>query len=336
MKAKFKRVLFVFGMVMAVALTVFVFYLSTKRRTDKDTPTSKNIQTPSIKSQYKGKYPIELTVDKKDLLLPKKLPLINLSDTSLSRNYAFEVASLLGFEGEPFQTMDVEEGSVFFWQNDVSSFFFFPEAKRLKYSSYASYQDATNKQLSDEEITNIAKSFLLNNKFINPEEIELLSVNYLGKSTKHEGFDKTNRANALIFEIIFSPKITKGYEVVLSNPDNPAISVKVLRDGSVWNAQVNKFTFDTKTTTTMLRVYNYEEIVNNLPSSVLVSLSGAQISAYDLTENSIEKIEVNEIRPAYLLESYKSKVITPILLLKGLATVTEISSKLDAILYLPL
>lgn len=332
MKLNFNKKWFFIILIVLALLSLLVIYLMTKNKTIKKSTTGIPV-LPTITSQYKGPLGTPIFPEKDTFSLPKEMPLYKISTQPLNDQFIYETASRLGFGGDPKTTKDITLGTATYWQTEKASIFFYPSARRIEYSSYASYESATNKQLTDEATIEIAKKFLLDNKIMNSEEIGQASIIYLKKSKQHEGFDEGTKNEALLYKIIFNTK-TLGYEIVTKNPDNQTIIVNVLKDGTIWSAQVMKFNFSSVPLESY-KIKNFINIKNNiLKEGVLISLTGAQISSYDLPSNSIKNITISDIKPAYLLESYKTEVLYPIFLIKGLAEVTGFSNKLTATLYM--
>ena len=322
------KIVIVFLVAIVSALVVF-FFIKNRQKSENVSVLAPQIQ---VKSQYKGKFDVSFSIKENETSLPKNVQVLNISNSPLELTRLSEIASKLGFPGEPSKTKDVAKGEVYFWQNDTGSFFTYPNARRLEYSSYSLYTNAVNKQLSDADVTKTAEDFLINNGFYDQGSLETASLSYLNETSPYGGLSKTTKENALLYQVNFYPK-TAGYEIVNKNPEDYTISVKVLRDGTVWSAYASVFEFYS-TDTVSFPAKGYQETLNSINKSVLVSLTGAYLSAYDLPENSIKKVTINEITLAYLLESSNSTSLLPVYLLEGSAEVNEVKDPLNVTLYL--
>jgi len=318
--------------ILAVGIIIFI-YLKPKLLNQKTIEVPSSPPPVNLKSDYKDTFSIELDINEKEINLPQKMSVLELDKEPLPLNYALLVSSKIGFNNQAFQTKDVEKGEVYFWQNDKESVFFYPKIRTIEYTSYTPHNQAFNKNLTDKEIIQNVKSFLINNNIAADSELGEAKIEYLKENQQYQGFERTNKETADIFKVILLPKIAEEYEVITKDAQ-PLIYALVMIDGKISEVHFTKFNLKKETNPVNYPVKNYQEIKSALPESVLVDLTGVHYTLYDLPKGTIKSIKIKSVQPAYLYDFKKETELLPILLLKGESQTNLSTQTTEAILYL--
>ena len=291
------------------------------------------IPQPSIPVQYTGKYTITLDLDKKSFNFPSSASAIKLNTSEISDMDAKQVGKNLGFQGEPKIIQDYFDGTKYFWKNEKSYLSISTEKGKIKFNMH-NIPSTQNKQLSDESVSIIAKNYLISNFLVQEEEIKFSSLTYLRKPNNIEsGLIETNKENASLFRVIFTPSSSE-FELLTLSPQRPLYFVEILPDGNIYQVQVSKLT-NISETNEKYNLLNYEEVNNSLDKAILVGITGGYVSISDIKPTDIKSVKINKIKLAYLLDSPDANIYSPVFLLTGPVEVIDKKGTLIAQLYLP-
>ena len=327
MKKK-KKILLVLGILAIAFLFVAYFFLKQKEEQPVLPPPK-----PQIPSYFKGILPIQLTITEKEFEFPSESPVLSFTVDSISKNEASEIAKKLGFEKEPGEFEDINEGIKYFWSDDKSSLVATPKTGKIKFNlSSPKVPVVANKQLTDSSITQIATDFLVNSAIVEREKIKLTSIIPQKENFPSGGLETTTREKAKVFQVSFTYTITD-YEILTIDPSAPLIFVQILPDGSVYSMEAVRLKNISKSQT-LYELKSYEDLKSSLNEARLISLLNDYINISDLAPEDIKSINIDKIELVYLLDSYSSKELQPVFLLEGPAEVVG-STANKALLYLP-
>lgn len=287
--------------------------------------------TYSIKSDYGGSFPINFNI-KRDQIQPISLPYLNASKIVFKENYVREIAKNLGFKGDPQSFNDMKFGAVSFWSEGDRSLFVYPEAEKIHYY-LNSFKDSVDKKITDVEIEKIASDFLIENGILKNRSLKKILISYWSKNPDNQGFKLTNRGAAVLFRVNFSQS-EANYEILTPGNQQPLICIKILADGTIYDADVTFFSQISEGGTSF-KLKDYNEIVKTIGDAKVSSLSNYQLLLADLPPTAIKKADIDKISIAYLLETEKSSILYPIYVLSGKADVEGYEKPFDIILYLP-
>lgn len=327
MKKK-KKILLVLGILAIAFLFVAYFFLKQKEEQPVLPPPK-----PQIPSYFKGILPIQLIITEKEFEFPSESPVLSFTVDSISKNEASEIAKKLGFEKEPGEFEDINEGIKYFWSDDKSSLVATPKTGKIKFNlSSPKVPVVANKQLTDSSITQIATDFLVNSAIVEREKIKLTSIIPQKENFPSGGLETTTREKAKVFQVSFTYTITD-YEILTIDPSTPLIFVQILPDGLVYSMEAVRLKNISKSQT-LYELKSYEDLKSSLNEARLISLLNDYINISDLAPEDIKSINIDKIELVYLLDSYSSKELQPVFLLEGPAEVVG-STANKALLYLP-
>lgn len=287
----------------------------------------------TIQPRYENSFGDIITSEISTTEMPKSLPLFKISNEPLNEQYITQTANKLGFSGNPKHATDVNQGTLLFWINNNSSIFFFPETRTIQYNSGAATDDKTSEILSEVALTDIAKSFLIDNNLLTTEEIGKDQLSYLVESKKYEGFDKTNREKASMIKIVFSPKAL-GYDVITQGSVEPTTSIFLLPNGVISSAQITKFIFQDSQKASVT-IKSTKEVLDTFDTdAVLIGTTNSEISLKNISKDSLKDTTISEIKLTYLLGSPKATLLYPIFLITGQSTATGFNDKLETVFYM--
>jgi hypothetical protein len=325
-----KKILFIIIITLSIISVVYIF-LITKR----SSKPSSTLNTPELTQKYKGKYSITTSLTKDQFNFPNKLPLLETTTSSviLTENRAKEVASNLGFRGDPTVFEDTFDGTTYFWKNDEATLFAYSKSGIIKYNS-SLFSPGINKQLSNSSFLTIAQKLISDNKILDDSVFQIGNVKYLKQITNGEGFDlETNRANAVLFQISILPKNVE-YEFVSASSVEPTSYVQLKQDGTLYSFLITTPPIIQKGFTEY-NLKNFDGVVASLESAVLIELREETQLLSDVSSTLIQNIEIDKIEIAYLVESGADKTFQPVYKLSGNATLSNFQDKYRATLYLP-
>ncbi len=305
-------------------------FVSTRRG---ETPLSVTPPRPSISSSIAGKLPIEILVKKDDFDFPTTLPLLNISKGRLDRNIVLEFSNKLGLGENIEEFEDINEGIKYYTNSDKYFLVATPKTSMLQFGlSSNEFPNVVKKALTDEDVSRIATEFVVKNGFYSRDQIQNSPVKYYRRANVGEGLEASDRGSAEVFQVGFILK-SADYEILSSFSTNSLISVQMLPDGQIYNAEI-LLVGEPQKGITEYPLKRYDDLAANLNEARLISLYGDYISPSDTKIQNITSLKVEKIRLAYLLEEGKENFLQPIFLLEGPASI--ISSSVNyATLYMP-
>jgi hypothetical protein len=289
---------------------------------------------PVIQGGLQGNFSEKATFNKLDFNFSKTLPVLNITLKEISKDYVFDLKNRLNFNNELTEFNDIKEGIKYYVNSDNYSLVTTPKTSKIKYAfSPTIFPEANDLELSDEALKSNALNFI-NENLLNTNNILAPSnIIYLKRNIKGGGFEKTTREEAEIFQVNFSMLSNNNYQIVNSYSANPSTFVQLLKNGNIYYFETILFQ-EIREGLTNYPLKNMDDIKNNINEAKLVNVFGDYLSISEISIKNIDKIEINDIKIAYLLEEKNNDYLQPIYLLYGNIEISG-SSANNAILYIP-
>lgn len=321
---KRKIIITVFLIILGVSAYFLLFF-------KKEEEIVTHFPEPNIPSLLEGPYPIEALFSKKDFSFPSEASLLKLEKTPLQDSFIKTIANNLGFTNDPLIMDDVFDGKMYIYQSEESALTISLKNQEFDYT-LNEIPRFINKQPSDTALINTAKDFLTQMGFVSSENIQFTSFVYL-KESSGQGLYPVSKEEAALYQVNFSSVIAD-ITILTLNPQNTPIYVRILSDGSVFNAHVNRLGTISKSAD-QYKLKTYDEVISKINDVVLISLDDGNIHLPDISNESIQKISIFSIQLAYLLDSPTSETLQPVYLLKGVADISGFPTEISASMYLP-
>lgn len=328
MNSKTKKII----AVTLVLLGVFsIVYLLVSNKKEETTVPNKLVVQPRIPNLLEHDTNIQTDIKRVDFdTIPKNLPLVKLiPQKQIQEDKIFGIAKNLGFDNNYNSFNDAEFGKMYLWNSEGKSLIIYSKSSKIIYSPGTS-GSAFLKNLKQNDIIQIARLFLINNKLTS--EQNLGTSLFYGLSSKNEEPSIVPFDEAVIYKIVFSP-IIENIEVVTIDPFESSVSVWVDIKGSVIKVEINPIEISSKSEETY-PLMNYNEFVQSVNESIIVNINDGNILPQDIKTEEILSIKAENIRVAYLKESYKVDYLQPIFIINGKINLSG-NEKVNAILYLP-
>ena len=308
----------------------FIYALITRQRAARLDTSS--LPRPNIPKTYEGEPNLVVEIESNNFDFPKTLPVLNAIPSIISEEESIKIANNLGFNFEPVTVPDVIKGKKHRYSGSDYVLLITLESGLIDYERNLILGEVANKQLSDAQIIKTAEEFLTQNGLASSSEIKTLSVSYY-EERGGQGLYQTTHESATFYQVNFTTSIADT-PILTLNPQNSPFFVRVLPDGTILKAHIEKFG-EIKEGEGVRKLKDYDELLTSQEEATLISLDSGNIYLPDIPKNSIKLITITEIELAYLKESSASQVLQPIFLLKGTADVSGFPDNIDAILYLP-
>lgn len=329
----------IFWLSILIIIPVSIFFLFSFLKKEKTKKTNINYFTPKIyypTDSIKTKAKIELKIPKKDFNFPEKLPYLSKVQINMTKEEAQKIASNLGFIKSPIEFNDITEGEMLIWNGENYDLTVTLRSSKIKYSlnhnPIEKIETAQNKQLKNEDLILIAKKFLEEKIGITEDKIYFTNITFLKPEKNKEVFVETSQENSKVFQINFSQKINN--TIILNTaPTQFLYYVQILKDGSILNSEINLINSIKTDNLSLVKIKNYEEVLNTLNQSVLISLDGGNINIPDIKPEDIESSIIDKIELAYLLDSSKNNTLPPVFILSGTTKIKD-GKEVKSIFYL--
>ncbi|MBL7036937.1 hypothetical protein ISR94_03865 [Candidatus Microgenomates bacterium] len=318
--------------VILLAIIIFSVYLSTTKTT-KEEKIVLSPPKPDISKRIDGNLPISFNISVKDFSIPEKLPFLKILFKKPSEDESQDLAKRVGITTAPNIFRDANKGIKYYWNTIDYSLIITPQTSVVKYFSNSSKPPATiDKNLTEKEVIERAKNFTENILSINKEILKAYSVVYYTTSDTSEGFTKTDKGNATLYQVNITDNST-GYNILTTEADNPLMFVQLLPDGTIYSFQGVLYQNITKGITEYpLKTYN--DIIESKDRINIVNISNDYLPLVDLNIKDFNAIDINEISIFYLLDDRRNPELQPIFYLKGDVSISN-STADKASFYLP-
>lgn len=321
-----KRKIIITAILVILGVSMY-FLLFFKKESEKIT----HFPSPNIPSLFEGSYPIKVLFSKNDFVFPSKMSYLNIEKTPLQNSFIETIASNLGFSNDPLIMDDVFDGKMYIYQSKDFALTVSLKNQEFDYT-LNEIPNFINKQPSDTALVNTAKDFLIQMGFVSSEDIQFASFVYF-KETSGQGLYPTNKEDATLYQVNFSSVIDSATILTL-NPQNTPVYVRLLPDGSVFEAHVNRLGLISESPS-QYKLKTYEEVISNINDVILISLDSGNIHLPDVSNTSINNISITNVQLVYLLDDPSSTTLQPVYLLKGVANILGFPEEVSASMYLP-
>lgn len=335
-KINLKVVIIVLG-VLALISIVYIIYKIQQNKTA--VPRGERFQQSiNVPNYFQGtNLPITNNIKSSDFNFPSSLPYLQTSSTGFNTGTANAVANKMGFTGEPITFQDIQNGSVMIWNGENYTLTAKQKSGEIQLTSNLPTEtlvaNAEDKSLSDDDLKNIASSFLNGRAGLDPTQTKFIGFSYFKQENGVENLAKTDKGGAEVIQLNYYQS-TSPYPILTQNPDLPQIWIQLLKDGSIYSFTAN-LGYNFQESQTEYPLKNYTQFSAEIGSSVLVSLNNGNINIPDLSSTDINTLQINSVSLAYLLDFGSQGILQPVFLLEGKASVNGFSTPVDVSLYLP-
>lgn len=313
-----------------VVILIFIYF----RQKNKNSVIEITPSKPTIKNNLEGEIKIDTDFEKSKYTFPAKLPTLTFVKKSIDRTYFESIKNKFGIEEDVQEFNDTFEGIKYFVNSKDKFLTATPKTAIIKYGlSTIQFHSVEDKKYTDEELAVLANAFVTNNGFYRTDQISFLNIQYLKRSASSEGLEKSNRNEAEVFGIGFNYS-SNDYEIADNYSVKAPIYIEVLKNGEIFNSEIILIE-DLKNGITEYQIKNYQEFINSLNQSKIISLEGDYYSVSDIKSiNEIQKVSINSVRIAYYDDSKKDNFLQPIFIIDANIQIKGSSSN-KAVLYLP-
>lgn len=335
MRKKIKKILLLFSALLIFVITVYLAYKTWQKESRQ--PTQAPIATSEINlpEPVSGELPIEI-VDKPFVSenIPKEMPLLNFALKRIDKTFSERVAKNLKYQSLPYEIKDVNEGIKYVWATDDFYLWITPKTANIRFGMNQFPNETTDNKLSENEIREIAKKFIVENFEVDENTIDYATTTPLKPSSTIEvGLIPTTKNDVLVYQVSFLYK-DAGHVIFTTIPASPTIFVQVLLDGSIYKSEVYLFG-DFKSTDTKYPIINPDDIEAYISESRLNALLNDYIDLTNITADDIQNIQISSISLGYFLnETEIRSPLHPVYLLEGRANLPKYRADY-AQLYLP-
>lgn len=314
-------------------LVVAILFSSLIKQDDLPNVAIPNSNIPSF-LMGDAKIPIKLDLTNVNTDFPSELPLLIVGPSNpTTLEESNQIATSLGFSGEPLNLDDIQEGTTYLWQNPSQILTIYTGSNKLEYSMPNNLIPNPNK-ISDEALIASAKDFLVNKFQIPVDQLEFSNFTYLEKEEDSNEFHThyVPQEQAQIYQTNFTYKPTS-LKMVTTRPEDAPIFVRMSPDGEVIEARAYKFD-NIQTTPTHYQLIPVSELENHLDNATVMSLDRGSLILQEIDSQSISNIDVDSISLAYLFNPTNRTVLQPVYVLSGTATF-KYGTTTEVVLYLP-
>lgn len=319
MKSKLKYFIF---LLLIVVFFGSLFYINDKAESD----VSNQRPIFSVGSNISPQsYTISFNAEKTDL--PKSAKALTQEPEKLDTKTIENVALNLGFTEITSDVIDIFDGQTITYADENSSFVARPEVGEMKFTLSVIPENVTSRNYSDERYVNLSYDYLIENEFVDDNQISFQSIDYImGYS---EGIDTdVSKENANLVQTNFSPT-TNSTPIITLDPNSSPVRVRLLTNGNIFSANV--FRILVQESGEEFELVPFDSIEKQISSAKIISLDDIPLS--DIQPNSIKHININSITFAYLWKNPKEENLTPIYLLEGTAQL-EGDSEVNVVMYM--
>ncbi len=337
MKFNKKIVLLLVVLASIVSIGFVIYKINLSKQKEQRTIERFN-EPPQIPNYLGSGLPINLDLTKKDFVFPNKLPYLSqYTKTPFTQDEIQKISSALSFNFDPLTVKDVKNGDIFIWNSDRQSLLVTPKIRKIKTvpptSPRVLIRDAIDKKLKENQYKITADEFLNQKIPFALENLKFSGFTYLKTESGLELFRKTTKEDSQFIQLNYyqSPL---DYPLLNLNPQDSQIIIQFLKDGSVLNFEG---TFPSSITESQNKypLKNYEEFVNSIEKSILVSLNDGNINLLDIKKSDLRDININKVSLAYLIDQENNEIIQPVFLLEGISNVLGHANSVSALFYLP-
>ncbi len=325
-----KKYIFIITIIVVIIVSLFIYF----KRSDKTLDTTIIPLKPAIKTNLEGSIDINNTFSKSKYIFPDKLPTITLIKKNIDSLFIENFKNKLKIDESIQEFTDSIEGKKYFVNSEDKYLVITPKTSILKYGlSSSDFPIVNDKKFSDEEFTNLAEKFVVDNDLYKQDQIKFLSIQYLKRSMLSEGLEKSDKENADVFAVSFT-FISNNYEIANNYSVKAPIYIEFLKNGEILNSEITLLD-NVSTGVTDYPIKNYQDFIDNLKLSKVILLGGDYYSVSDVkSAKDFKEVEIESVRIAYYDEGKNDIYLQPIFIIDANIKIEGASSN-KAILYLP-
>lgn len=331
-----KTKLLVVLVILSLVSVVYIVFSSNKNVI---TNQKQSVSPPKLQNYFGNTLKINQTLISDDFSnFPKNLPY--LKQNRLNPFTATEMNSIsnnFGFTIKPTEATDVNSGKFYIWNNDKYSLIIYSDIRKIEitpsYNPVPKMATILNKQISDDGYKNLAVNLVSEKLNINKDSLKFSNFIYLKTEKGLEGYRQTTREDSEIIQVnLYSSEGV--FPIFTLIPQDSQIFVQFTKDGELLNMKASLFS-EYKKGETEYKIKSYNEVLETINESVLVSLNDSNVNLPDLKSEDVGNININKVSLVYLQDNLTSEILQPVFLLEGTASVKGFAQEVTASLYLP-
>lgn len=311
--------------ILAIASIIFGgFIIFVTRGGQKGVGQTGGFPPPSIPAITGQKYQVESQIKESDFKFPSSLPILQIGSTSdLTLTEAKDIALKFGFASDPKTLKDTFTGTFYLWTNDTAVLDITAKTRTVKYSLNSSNRTSP-KRLSENELVNNAKSFILDKGLINDNNVDYF-VNYykLPNVGDLETSISTNLQGADLVLVNFSVN-SSGYKVLTLDPTKSPISVRMLPDGTITHVDLVVLG-NVSQSAQQYNLKNFQDFQSQLTKATIISMQDGKIINPDPLTYKIQSVNAQSVDLVYLAQQ-GNNYFSPVFLIKGTANIENLGN----------
>lgn len=325
-----KKILLAFGIFVFVIFLAIIFKPNSQNGI---TPSTGELPNQNIPNYLSGsQIQINLNFKQSDFNFPTSLPVLNINSANISLNDAQQIANNFGLNSQPLQLNDINQGLTYLWQDNNQVLTVYSGSGQISYDLPSLVNTTSKGAIGDTELISRANSFLVNKFNFSQDQIKFSFFTYATQPTGSEELNYVSKSAANFYIANFSYDSTN-LKIVTLKPTDSLMKVNMLSDGTILHVTAYKYE-SINPSSSLYNLKNYDQVKANIGQATIVSLNNGNTTLTDLTPQNIKNINITNIETAYLMDSPTTKVLQPIFLLSGTATLTT-NTTVTAVLYLP-
>lgn len=286
---------------------------------------------PSIPAITNQKFQVESHITEANFKFPASLPILQASGVGdLTLQEARDIAIKFGYTNDPQILKDTFTGTFYLWMNEIATLDITAKTRVVKYSLNSTLLTSP-KRLTENELVNNAKSFILSKGLISDNNVGSF-VNYykLPNAGDLETRVSTNIQGADLILVNFSVN-SNGYKVLTLDPTKSPISVRELPDGTI--SEVDLVVLgNINQSAQNYNLKNFQDFQAGLTSATIISIQDGKIINPDPLTYKIQSVNATNTDLVYLAQQ-GNNYFSPVFLIKGTANI-ETLGNVNVYLYL--
>lgn len=324
---------------LVIVATISVVYIKITINSKSKKTNQQSVNPPKIENYFGNNLKINYDLDKNAFNnFPTTLSyIVQTMLEGFTQEDLNKIASSFGFSNNPLEFNDVKDGKIYIWNNDRYNLVIYSKLRNIEFTpsfnTESMIKTSPNKQLSDNDYKNMAINLLSEKLNIDKKSLKFSNFVYLKIEKGLEGFRVTTKEDSEITQVnLYSSE--GPLPIFTVNPRNSQVYIQFTKDGEILSISAS---FNSKygLSETEYKIKDYKEVIETFDDSVLVSLNDSNVNLPGLAPEDIKNILVNKISLVYLQENSTNKILQPVFLLEGNATVKGFDNEITASLYLP-
>lgn len=325
------------GLFIIIGIIFIISLYLVAKHTNKKGKGEPKLIINQVESVYPKNNSIDTSLTINELKIPNALPiLVQEGVQTYNYDWAQQVARNLGFVEDPESYQDLSSGQNYIWRDNEHTLIIAPQVALINYDpSYRTFpklSSVVNKQIKESEYKRLAINFISRLLGISEETIKAFNIEYLDLLPGNEFLSTVDKETGRIIQVNLTLAESE-YPVLTLGSTLSQVYVQLLKDGSIHKVEI-LYTQTLKPTSEQYKLLTSEQLLQNLDKATIVSINNGNYDPYD-SNNSIEKIKIQNVDIAYLLNAKDTGRADPVFVLEGNATVKSLNDEVKAILYLP-